>query len=129
MRFLLYHEKEKGKKRTAVKTKEEVLEYSINLIKNNIEKNIISLIAPNQDLVKKIHELNIPFARVFADINLNNIIRIRLKKRGNTDEFVDEMCNIETVANFYKEDIEDKKADFKIIFDNDEYISDIFKTK
>ncbi len=114
---IVEHEKSKGTKRTTLKTKEEVLKYSIDLIKNNIESNKISLIAPNEDLVKTIYKLNIPYAIVFCDKKINNIMMKRLYKRGNSKQFVEEMYGDEISEYYYNKDMEDNRPSYKIVFD------------
>lgn len=69
---------------------------------------------------------------MYTDITLREEYIDRMRKRGNSEEFIYEMTNEEAWNKFHQKDKNDTKPKYKIILKEGQYLSDIkhlFKQK
>ena len=118
-------EKEQGKLNRGKVINNNSSEYAINLLKETIKNNKIALITYHQKILNYIHENNIPYCLVYADINDLKEYASRMKKRGNTEEFIKEMTNKKSWEEFYYQNELDQKPTYKIKLKQRQYLSDI----
>ena len=117
--------KEKGKLNRGEIVNKDSSEYAINLLKETIDNNKIALITYHKKILNYINENNIPYCLVYADINELEEYASRMKKRGNSEEFIQEMTNKKSWEEFYYQNELDSKPTYKIKLKSWQYLSDI----
>lgn len=100
-------------------------EYGINLLNKTINEGKIALISYHEYILDYLIENNIDYCLVYTDINLREEYIDRMRKRGNSEEFIYEMTNEEAWNNFHIKDKNDTKPKYKIILKKGQYLSDI----
>ena len=118
-------EKEQGKLNRGKVINNDSSEYAINLLKETIKNNKIALITYHQKILNYIHENNIPYCLVYADINDLEEYASRMKNRGNSKDFIKEMTNKNSWKKFYYQNESDPKPTYKIKLKPGQYLSDI----
>jgi len=104
---------------------ENSLEYSLNILKKEIMTEKILLLSYNKQLINYIINNNIEYCLVYPNLNSRNEYINRMKKRGNSEKFVEEMTNEKAWNSFYFENENDTKPTFKIKLKEGQYLSDI----
>lgn len=117
--------KEKGKLNRGKVINKDSSKYAINLLKETIKNNKIALITYHKKILNYIIENNIPYCLVYADINELEEYANRMKKRGNSKEFIKEMTNKKSWEEFYYQNESDTKPTYKIKLKHGQYLSDI----
>ena len=99
---------------------------SVEYIKNKTlellrDTNKILLYAPNPDIVEMLVENKIPYCLVYVSLDCKEEIRMRMKNRGNSDEFIERMLG--PLESFYAANVADTRPVFKIELQRGEYLS------
>lgn len=118
-------EKNKGHKTRPIRSN--TYKYVVSLIDdylNNTKK--ILLLAPNPRLVELLVNKHIPYCLVYHSLDCIQEYKIRMKNRGNDEEFIESMLGEKVIHDFYKNNVMDKRPVIKIQLNNGEYLSDIF---
>lgn len=117
--------KEKGKLNRGEIVNKDSTNYAINLLKETIKNNKIALITYHKKIINYIIENNIPYCLVYADIEQKEEYINRMKKRGNSEEFIKEMTDEKTWKEFFYQNESDSKPTYKIKLKPGQYLSDI----
>lgn len=117
--------KEKGKLNRGEIVNKDSTNYAINLLKETIKNNKIALITYHKKIINYIIENNIPYCLVYADIDQKEEYINRMKKRGNSEEFIKEMTDEKTWKEFFYQNESDPKPTYKIKLKSGQYLSDI----
>ena len=120
-----YEEKEKGKLNRGEVLKHDSSRYAIELLKQTIRDNKIALISYNNKVIEYIHENKIKYCLVYANKDLANEYKERMKKRGNNDKFIEQMTNEKSWEEFYNNNLFDENPTYKIELQKGQYLSDI----
>ena len=118
-------EKEKGKLNRGEIVNFDSSKYAINLLEKTISENRIALLSYNEKIINFIIENKYEYCLVYADKNLNNEYAQRMKKRGNTKLFIEQMTNPKNWDEFYEKNINDNNPTYKIKLNSGQYLSDI----
>lgn len=122
---LSQEEKEKGKLNRGATIREDSSEYAIDLLEKTIAENKIVLLSYNKKVIKYIIEKGYKYCLVYANKELREEYAERMKKRGNSPCFIDEMTSLENWENFYKTNISDSTPKYKVELKEGQYLSDI----
>lgn len=87
--------------------------------------NKILLYAPNPQIVEMIYDYKIPYCLVYHSLDCISEYKIRMKNRGNTDNFIESMLGDSVIYNFYNASLTDKRPSFKIELKPKQYLSDV----
>ncbi len=120
-----YEELEKGKLNRGEVVNKDYHEYTINLLNETISSGKMALISYQEKILNYVIDNNIDYCLVYADIDSREEYISRMKERGNSDKFVNDMTNIDAWNDFYKRNEEDKRPKYKIKLKSGEYLSDI----
>ena len=99
--------------------------YIINLINKKENANKILLLSYQEKILNYIINNNIPYCLVYPAKELSHEYAQRMKDRGNTDEFVHNMTDIDIWNEFYKQNSTNPYATYKIELKKGQYLSDI----
>ncbi len=102
-------------------------EYTKKLISSNLNSDKILLLTPNSEIVDYINTLKEPYCLVYTSLPANEHMKERLRKRGNTEYFIQEMYGDEIAKIYYRENIEDQRPTYKIELSENEYLSTIME--
>ena len=120
-----YEEKEKGKLNRGEVINHDSSRYAIELLNKTIQDNKIALLSNNEKEIENIHKKKIKYCLVFANKNLANEYKERMKKRGNNNKFIEQMTNEKSWEEFYNNNLFDKNPTYKIELQKGQYLSDI----
>lgn len=117
-------EKELGKLNRGQVINKNSTQYAIKLLKEEIEKNKIVLLSYNTEIIKYIIDNKIEYCLVYAGKNLSEEYSCRMKKRGNSSNFIEKMTNKYVWEQFYVNNKNDTNATCKIELKKGQYLSD-----
>ena len=100
-------------------------EYSINILENEIKNDKIVLLSFNKEILDYVIKNKLKYCLVYPSINCRKEYINRMKKRGNSDKFIEEMTNEKIWNYYYDRNKNDIKPNFKIELREGEYLSDI----
>lgn len=104
---------------------EDSFEYAINILNETIKTDKIVLMSFNKQIIEYLINNKIDYCLVYTDINLRDEYINRMKNRGNSNEFIERMTNIDDWKKFYIENSSDPNPKYKIKLGKNQYLSDI----
>ncbi len=84
----------------------------------------ILLFAPNPKMVEMIYRNNIPYCLVYHTLDCVDEYKDRMRKRGNDEQFIENMLGEGVIYNFYKDSTTDTRPTHKIELQRGEYLAD-----
>ena len=100
-------------------------EYSLNILKKEIKGEKIVLISFNKEILEYVINNKLKYCLVYPGINSRNEYINRMKKRGNSEKFIESMTNKNIWNYYYHQNKNDTKPYFKIELNEGQYLSDI----
>lgn len=100
-------------------------DYIIKKINEVINSSKIGLLSYHDDILKYVEDNNIAYCLVYASLDSRDEYIKRMKNRGNDDDFINAMTDSDIWNDFYKKDVMNDKAVYKIELKPDEYLFDI----
>lgn len=122
---LKQEEIEKGKLNRGQIINKDSTDYAIKLLEETIKENKIALLSYHEKIIEYLIKNKIKYCLVYANKDLANEYRKRMKKRGNNDHFVEKMTNSKSWNEFYYSNEFDKNPTYKVILKKGEYLSHI----
>jgi len=118
-------EKERGKLNRGKVHKTDSSQYAIKLLLDTFNNKKIALLSYHEKLINFLIENEIEYCLVYADKCLRKEYAERMRKRGNTENFIEQMTSENAWNNFYEENEFDNKPKYKIKLKKGQYLSDI----
>ena len=119
-------EKENGKLNRGETVNSNSSKYAIELLEKTIANNQVALISyASKKIMSFIIDNGYEYCLVYANKNLRDEYAERMRSRGNSTIFVEKMTNQEHWDEFYKKNVNDEFAKYKIELKSGQYLSDI----
>lgn len=122
---LSIEEREHDKLKRWKALREDSKEYAIKLLEETVKSNRIALISFHEYLINYAIEKEYDYCLVYAGLDLAEEYAKRMRLRGNSEEFVNEMTSKKNWERFYKENSTDSKPKYRIELKKGKYLSDI----
>ncbi len=101
-------------------------ETTLKLLK---ETDKILLFAPNPQMVEMIVKNKIPYCLVYHSLDCVEEYKVRMRERGNQENFIESMLGEDVIYDFYKASVTDTRPACKIELKPNQYLSDVLLDK
>ena len=101
------------------------LQYIIRLIDEVIKDKKVGLLSYHEDILEYVWKRNIPYCLVQASLDSREEYVERMEKRGNSLDFIKSMTDEDIWKSFYRKDVLDNRATYKIELGKNKYLFDI----
>jgi len=118
-------EKEKGKLNRGEIVNNDSTKYAIKILEEAIKNNKIVLLSYSPGILQYVIENKIKYCLVYAGRDLYEEYAERMKKRGNSFNFIEKMTNKDIWEKFYNENKNDSNPTYKVELKKGQYLSDI----
>ncbi|MDD3341010.1 MAG: hypothetical protein PHN72_02255 [Bacilli bacterium] len=118
-------EKESGKLNRGSIVHHDSTKYAIQILQEKINQDYIILLTYKGGLLKYVMDNKISYCLVYADKDLCTEYANRMKNRGNSSPFIEEMTNEEAWNQFYLNNEMDQNPSYKVKLKKGQYLSDI----
>lgn len=118
-------EKKKGKLNRGETVNTDSSKYAMDLLNKTIKEGKVALLSYNKKIINYIIENKYEYCLVYANKNLGDEYAKRMRDRGNSDLFVEQMTNKNEWEDFYERNVADPNPTYKIELNEGQYLSDI----
>ena len=101
------------------------LQYITRMIDEVIRDKRIGLLSYHEDILDYVWKKNIPYCLVYASLDSREEYIRRMRKRGNSLDFIKNMTDKDIWKKFYEKDLLDTKVTYKIELGKNKYLFDI----
>jgi hypothetical protein len=123
--FSTLEDKEKDKGNRGDIVKHDSTKYAINTLINELKNNKIITLSYSKGILEYLIDNKIKYCLVYPGKDLYKEYSMRMKKRGNSKKFIEEMTNKKEWEQFYISNVSDLSAAYKIELKKGQYLSDI----